>query len=111
MKPLQPPDSSMKVWRCIDAPKLIDFLEAGSLHFSRADTLGDPYEGSWTQLDVPAYEEQFQSIAAELGTSKEPDAGKDPRSFQGDDATPPRDHVHQLLKRCRNRDHSDVAAV
>ena len=27
--------------------QLIDFLETKSLHFARADTLGDPYEGSW----------------------------------------------------------------
>ena len=71
MKPLQPHDWNIKVWRYIDAPMLIDFLEAGSLHFSRADILGDPSKGSWTELDVAAHEEQLQSIAAELGTSKE----------------------------------------
>ena len=70
IKPLQPRDSNIKVWRYIDLPKLIDFLETGSLHFSRADTLGDPYEGSWTRLDVAAREEQLQSIAAGLGVSK-----------------------------------------
>ena len=55
----------MKVWRYIDLPELIDFLETASLEFSRAATVGDPYEGSWTRLDVVDREEQFQSIAAE----------------------------------------------
>ena len=72
MKPLQPLDWNMKVGRYIDLPKLINFLETGSLHFSQADTLGDPYEGSWARPDVAAREQQFQWIAAELGTSSGP---------------------------------------
>ena len=35
----QPPDANIRVWRYMDLPKLIDLLEAKSLHFSRADTL------------------------------------------------------------------------
>lgn len=72
MKPLQPLDWNMKVWRYIDLPKLINLLETGNPHFSRADTLGHPYEGSWARPDVATREEQFQSIAAELGTSRSP---------------------------------------
>ena len=70
LQPLQPSDWNIKVWRYMDLPKLIDFLETASIHFSRADTLGDPYEGSWTRLDVAAREELHQSIAAEHGVSK-----------------------------------------
>ena len=41
------------------------FLETGSLHFARADTLGDPYEGSWTRLNKVAQEHQILEMLAD----------------------------------------------
>ena len=61
----QPPDGNMKIWRYVDLPKLIDFLETGSLHFARADTLGDPYEGSWTLLNMAARGQQIREMIAD----------------------------------------------
>ena len=43
----------------MNLPQLIDFLETKNLHFARVDTLGDPYEGSWTRLDMAAREQQL----------------------------------------------------
>ena len=80
--PLQPRDWNMKAWRYVNLSKLIDFLEAGSLH-SRAHTPGDPCAGSRTRLDVAAREEQFRSIAAELGTSKGLEMDKIRDHFKG----------------------------
>lgn len=51
----------------MDLPKLIDLLETKSLHFSRADTLDDLFEGSWTQGDAAYRDQIYQSIAAEKG--------------------------------------------
>ena len=48
----QPPDGNMKIWRYLGLPQLIDFLETRSLHFARADTLDDPYEGTWPELNI-----------------------------------------------------------
>ena len=61
----QPRDGNMKVWRYMDLPKLVAFLETGSLHFARADTLGDPYEGSWTHLNMAAREHQIREMLAD----------------------------------------------
>ena len=69
IKPFQPPNANVKVWRYMDLPKLIDLLETRSLHFSRADTLGDPFEGSWTQGDAEYRDQIYQSLAAETGKS------------------------------------------
>ena len=41
MELFQAPDGNMQLWRYIDLPALIDFLETGSLHFSRAAALGE----------------------------------------------------------------------
>jgi hypothetical protein len=42
-----PPDGT-KVWRYMDLPKFVSLLAKQALFFSRADRLGDPYEGSLT---------------------------------------------------------------
>ena len=65
VKSFQPPDGNMKIWRYMDLPKLIAFLETGSLHFARADTLGDPYEGSWTKLNSLAQVQLIQRMLAD----------------------------------------------
>lgn len=44
--PCQPPDSNIKIWRYMDVTKLVALMETQSLHFARADTLQDPFEGS-----------------------------------------------------------------
>jgi hypothetical protein len=52
-----PSDPNIKIWRYMDIAKLLSLLLDRSLHFARADTLGDPFEGSVPQLnvDVRAY--------------------------------------------------------
>ena len=37
------------LWRYMDFPKFVSMLKEGALWFSRADLLGDPLEGSFTQ--------------------------------------------------------------
>ena len=65
MEWFKPPGENMKIWRYMDLPKLVAFLETGSLHFARADTLGDPYEGSWTRLNKVAQEHQILEMLAD----------------------------------------------
>ena len=57
----QPPNSNMMIWRYLDLPKLIDFLQTQSLHFARSDTLGDPFEGSFTKGNIAAREQLLQA--------------------------------------------------
>ena len=60
--PCQPPDSSIRVWRYMDVTKLVAFMETRSLHFARADTLGDPFEGSLALLNQLAREQMIAEI-------------------------------------------------
>ena len=63
----QPHDGNIiKIWRYMDLTKLVALLETGSLHFARADTLGDPYEGSWSRLNKAAEEQPFRQVIASL---------------------------------------------
>ena len=68
----QPHDVNMKIWRYLDLPKLLDFLETRSLYFARADTFDDPYEGTWTESDVVARERAFKEMPAEYKSKVDP---------------------------------------
>ena len=60
----QPPDGNMKMWRYMDLLKLIDLLETRSLHFSRADILGDPHEGTWPEPNIVDRERHLPKMVA-----------------------------------------------
>ena len=47
----QPLDTAIPVWRYMDFAKYVAMLEASSLHFSRLDLLGDPFEGSLSKAE------------------------------------------------------------
>jgi hypothetical protein len=49
----QPPLSHrISIWRYMDLAKFLWMLEHGALYFCRADLLGDPYEGYYTEPEV-----------------------------------------------------------
>jgi hypothetical protein len=54
----QPIDAQIKLWRYMPLTKLVSMLDTRSLHFARADTLSDTFEGSGsraTALIDPRY--------------------------------------------------------
>src|SRR4029078_2416019 len=44
-----------KIWRYLDLPKLLYILDRGCLYLSRADQLGDPFEGSITPGSIATF--------------------------------------------------------
>ena len=62
---LQPHDDNMKVWRYLDFPKLVDFLDSQTLYFARVDTLDDPHEGTLTRGNTMATEKLIEKIISE----------------------------------------------
>lgn len=51
---VQPENGAVRVWRYMDFTKLVSLVDSRRLFFSRADQLGDPFEGSWPRLSVHA---------------------------------------------------------
>ena len=49
----QPTDDTL-VWRYMDFTKFVDLISTNRLFFSRADKLGDPFEGTYTATHVPS---------------------------------------------------------
>lgn len=49
---IQPDNEHGLVWRYMSFTKLVSLLESQCLFFSRADKLGDPFEGSWPRMNT-----------------------------------------------------------
>jgi hypothetical protein len=47
-----PPEPQAKLWRYMDFTKYVSLLDSRALFFSRADLLGDPFEGSYAQANL-----------------------------------------------------------
>ena len=45
-RPYVRPDQSSALWRYLDFPKYVSLLATQALHFARADTFNDPFEGA-----------------------------------------------------------------
>jgi hypothetical protein len=48
----KPENENAKIWRYIDFAKLVSLLDKQALFFSRADKLGDPFEGAFTKENI-----------------------------------------------------------
>jgi Protein of unknown function (DUF2971) len=65
-KPIIPKDSA-KIWRYMDFAKFISLLDKKALFFSRADKLGDPFEGSFPEANVKKRQKlgnEFETLGA-----------------------------------------------
>ena len=60
----QPENVNAKIWRYMDFTKFIDMLRTGGLFFSRADKLGDPFEGSWPSINARGWRDHASRMEA-----------------------------------------------
>jgi hypothetical protein len=59
-----PANPNVSIWRYMDLTKFLWMLQEKALFFTRADFLGDPYEGHYTEV-MSIVEEQY--VAMVLG--------------------------------------------
>ena len=71
---LEPPPEKAVLWRYMDFTKFVSLLSTKALYFARADTLGDPFEGSLTKRNRDLRPIFLQSIG--FGTDEFPDAAQ-----------------------------------
>lgn len=70
----QPGDPNVAIWRYMDFTKFVSMLESKTLYFSRADLLGDPFEGSCSRDNEQLrpevlkhfYKDFYKNIPAEI---------------------------------------------
>lgn len=48
----KPKNENAKIWRYVDFTKFVSLLDKSALFFTRADTLGDPFEGSYSRANI-----------------------------------------------------------
>ena len=68
---ISPNEKNVKIWRYLDIAKYLSLLEKRSLFFTRADLLGDPFEGSLpsTQGQINLTEVMKQQYSTSFGLS------------------------------------------
>jgi hypothetical protein len=95
-----PADDRGVIWRFMDFPAFVDLLHSSSLHFSRLDALGDPFEGYGTAMDYLKFklpEQIFRASGGDLGQTR--DKLEQWRAQQAQDFE--RNQMLALLKRIR----------
>ena len=60
-----PPQDAI-LWRYMDFTKFVSLLDSSSLFFSRADLLGDPFEGVWTKANIETLPDRYTADVAEI---------------------------------------------
>jgi hypothetical protein len=55
-----PDDLNIKIWRYMDLSKYVSLLDSSALYFSRADMLGDPYEGATSHANREMWPQVYQ---------------------------------------------------
>lgn len=58
----KPADENVRIWRYIDFAKFVSMLDSRTLFFARADKLGDPFEGSYSKLNIKLRKEIYDKI-------------------------------------------------
>lgn len=63
---LLPENRHVKIWRFMDFTKFVALLESRSLFFSRADRLGDPFEGSISAKSLECRKDEARRIGRQF---------------------------------------------
>ena len=58
----KPADENVRIWRYLDFAKFVSMLDNRTLFFARADKLGDPFEGSYSKLNIKLRKETHDKI-------------------------------------------------
>jgi hypothetical protein len=56
----KPENENAKIWRYIDFTKFVSLLDKSALFFTRADRLGDPFEGSYSRVNIELRPEVYK---------------------------------------------------
>jgi hypothetical protein len=56
------PEPQTKLWRYVDFTKYVWLLNAKAMFFSRADLLGDPFEGSYSRANLDLRPQMYANL-------------------------------------------------
>lgn len=56
----KPKNENAKIWRYMDFTKFVSLLDKSALFFTRADRLGDPFEGSYSRANIKLRPEVYK---------------------------------------------------
>ena len=62
----QPKNKNVKIWRFMDFSKYLSILDSETLFFSRADSLGDSYEGSLSRMNKKLHPIFYKDLSLDM---------------------------------------------
>ncbi|MBU4274964.1 hypothetical protein KKE19_04100 [Patescibacteria group bacterium] len=75
----EPSDENSTIWRYLDFTKFVSLLDKKSLWFSKSDKLGDPFEGSFPEVNINLRPSLYKKIPEEIIKKVLPDFYKNVR--------------------------------
>jgi hypothetical protein len=58
----QPPSENIRLWRYMDFTKFVSLISSSKLFFCRSDLFSDPFEGSYSKVNVQLRPQLFQDM-------------------------------------------------
>ena len=107
----QPHNNNIKVWRYMDVIRLTAFMATRSLFFARADTLGDPFEGSLGLLNQMAREQMIDEMVKNQENDTPMGMRHTREEFRGMDAANNRALRHWAFISCWHSGESESMAM
>jgi len=77
----KPQNENVKIWRYMDFTKFVSLIDKSALFFSRADKLGDPFEGSYPRQNVQQRTTLYKKWLNTLPTQFKEFFGQRPRAI------------------------------
>ena len=65
------PTFGATLWRYMDFTKLVSLLEHRAIFFARADKLGDPFEGAWSNVNLKFLENRGNPTVRSVASYRE----------------------------------------
>ena len=76
-----PPPMDAVLWRYLDFTKFVSLMDKNALFFVRADRLGDPFEGSYSRMNIKIRSELYKDQIPEHALQQMADFIRESRRF------------------------------
>ena len=104
-----PPEDDAVLWRYMDFTKFVSLLDTQTLFFTRADKLGDPFEGSYSKANVAMRPALYEGKIPESALQQMADFMKTSRLFTLISCWHEASYESAAMWRLYSREHDGIA--
>ena len=104
-----PPPLEAVLWRYLDFTKFVSLLDKSALFFVRADKLGDPFEGSYSKMNVTMRPEVYRDTIPKYALDQHADLIRGLRRFTMINCWHSSQHESAAMWKLYSREHDGIA--